>query len=128
MSIDSKILTAITTALNNLEDAINALNKDEDLFAKKVWHVVAELEYALFLFSITLQNDTVPKAKADPDLKKTEISQVLIGANEFLRDAETLVKGGKFLEAYENVRSARNYVLKVQEELSKKKREASKKK
>jgi len=129
MSINTKMLTAIAAALNYLENAVNALNKkDEDLFTKNVWHVVAELEYALFLFSITLQNGVMPKTKADPDLKKAEISHALADANKFLRDAEMLVNGGKFLEAYENVRSARNYVLKVQEELSKRRREASKKK
>jgi tRNA G37 N-methylase Trm5 len=127
MSMNRKILTAITSALNYLESSMGALsNKDEDSFAKGVWHVVAELEYALFLFSIVLQNSVAPKPKADPNLKNAEVNQIIADANQFLKDAETLVKDGKLLEAHENVRSARNYILKVQEALSKRKREASK--
>lgn len=128
MSMNNKILTAITSALNHLESSIRALNnKDEDSFAKSIWHVVAELEYAIFLFSISLQNGAVSKPKADPDLKNAETNHVLTDVNQFLRNAEMFVKDGKFLEAYENVRNARNYVLKVQEMLSKRKREAFKK-
>ncbi|MEM3627842.1 MAG: hypothetical protein QXJ11_06115 [Candidatus Bathyarchaeia archaeon] len=128
MDVSDKVATAIASALSYLENSIDALNKkDYDVFAKKVWHVVAELEYALFLFSIIIQDDLASKLKADPDPKKVELNQILIDATHFLKSAETLVKAGNFSDAYGNVRNARNYVLKVQEELLKKSREESKK-
>ncbi|MEM3576974.1 MAG: hypothetical protein QXX51_00765 [Candidatus Bathyarchaeia archaeon] len=128
MDINNKVTTAITSALSYLENSIEALNKkDYDAFAKNVWHVVAELEYALFLFSMIIQDDVASKLKSDPDPKKVELNQVLASASHFLKNAETLIKDGKFSDAYGKVRNARNYVLKVQEEFSKRRREESKK-
>jgi len=127
MDISNKVATAIASALNYLENSIEALNNggDDDAFAQNVWHVVAELEYALFLFSIVIQDNEFSKPKADPDPKKIELKQILADARHFLRSAEALVKDGKFLAACENVRNARNYMLKVQEEFSKRRREKS---
>jgi hypothetical protein len=124
MDVSNKVATAIASALNYLENSIEALNNgDDDAFAQNVWHVVAELEYALFLFSIVIQDDGFSKPKADPDPKKIELKQMLADVRHFLRSAEALVKDGEFLAAYENVRNARNYTLKVQEEFLKRKRE-----
>lgn len=128
MDVSGKVATTIASALRYLENSMEALNKkDYDALAKNVWHVVAELEYALFLFSIIIQNDVASKPKADPDPKKVELNQILADASHFLKNAETLVSYGKFSDAYGSVRNARNYVLKVQEELLKRRREESKK-
>lgn len=128
MSVSDKVLTAITSALNYLGNSLTALNKgDHDVFAKNVWHVVAELEYALFLFSIIIQNEITSKPKTDPNPKKVELNQMLGDVSRFLESAKTFVETGKFLDAYEDVRNARNYALKVQEEFSKRKREESRK-
>lgn len=129
MSIDGKILAAINSALNHFESSIRALSSnDEGSLLENLWHVVAELEYALFLFSITLKNDVAPKPKAEEASKKVEISKMLADANQSLRNAEMFVKNSRLLEAYESVRNVRNYALRVQKELLKRKREASKKK
>lgn len=128
MDVSGKVAVAIASALNYLENSIETLSSgDCDAFAQNVWHVVAELEYALFLFSIIIQDNVLSKPKATPNPKKIELKQMLDDASCFLRGAEALVKDGKFLAAYENVRNARNCMLNVQEEFSKRRRGESEK-
>jgi len=130
MTANEKILKALKTATTYLEDSILALNKkNENSFADSLWHVAAELEYALFLFSITFQNESsISKWKPNPELKKVEAGPILVEVQNLLNEAERYMANEKLLESYKNAYIARHYILKVQEDLTKKKREALKKK
>jgi len=130
MAADRKILKALKSAISYLDNSMPALDrKDEDSLANSIWHVAAELEYALFLFSITFE-DGVDKSKwkLNPKLKKTELGPTLVTVRDLLNDAEKCMQSEKLLDAYKNAYIARHYILKVQKEFAKKKREALKKK
>ncbi|MEM2971049.1 MAG: hypothetical protein QW270_01305 [Candidatus Bathyarchaeia archaeon] len=119
MAVNEKVSKALKTAANYLEKSISAFNqKDEASFSDGLWHVAAELEYALFIFSITFQNENVSSWK--PNLEKTNINPALEDVRTLLSEAERFVIDGRLLESYKNVYVARNYIRKVQEVLAKK--------
>ncbi|MEM2105285.1 MAG: hypothetical protein QXV21_02285 [Candidatus Bathyarchaeia archaeon] len=130
MTANDKILKALKTAMTYMENSVSALKKkDENSFADSLWHAAAELEYALFLFSIMFQNENeTAKWKPNPDLKKMETSALLNEAHSLLEDAEKHMASKKLLDSYKSAYVARHYLLKTQEDLAKKKREAFKKK
>jgi len=130
MTINEKVSNALKSAAVYLENAILALDKkDENSFADSLWHVAAELEYALFLFSITFPNESNPLSwKRKPELKKIETGSMLAEVKNLLDEAERFVVKERLLDAYKSACVARHYVLKVQEDLAKKKREMLKKK
>jgi len=130
MTVDEKVLKALKAAITYMENSILALNKkDENSFDDNIWHVAAELEYALFAFSITFQNETnVSKWKPNPEFKKLDTNSVMAEVRNLLNKAEKYMTNQKLLDSYKNAYIARHYVLKVQEDLAKKKREAFKKK
>jgi len=130
MAANKKILKALKSTITHLENSIHALNrKDENSLAESIWHVAAELEYTLFLFSVTFQDEIdKSKWKLNPKLKKLEVGSTLVTAQDLLNEAEKYMSNKKLLDAYKNAYIARHYILKVQKDFAKKKREALKKK
>ena len=130
MTANEKILKSLKSTITYLENSILALNKkDENSFANNIWQVAAELEYMLFLFSMKFQDEISQlKWKPNPELKKAETGPMLIEVQNLLNEAEKCMENEKSVDAYKNAYIARHYVLKVQESLAKKKREALKKK
>jgi hypothetical protein len=130
MAADEKILKALKSAITHLGNSMLAIDKKEDnSLADSVWHVAAELEYALFLFSITVQNEIdKSKWKVNPKLKKVEVGPTLVAVQDLLNEAEKCMTSEKLSDAYKSAYIARHYVLKVQKDFAKKKREAFKKK
>jgi hypothetical protein len=130
MIIYEKVSKALRSATTHLENLIAALNKkDENSLADSLWHVAAELEYALFLFSIKRPNETnMQSLKRNFELKKIGTGSVLAEVKNLLNKAEGLVANEELLDAYKSVYVARHYVFKIQEDLAKKKREMFKKK
>jgi hypothetical protein len=129
MATDEKISTALKSAIMYLENSILALDKkDESSFADSIWHVAAELEYALFLFSIKFPDESdLLKWKPNPELKKIETSSILTELRNLLNETERLFISERWLDAYKSAYIARHYLLKVQEDLNKKRREILKK-
>jgi hypothetical protein len=126
MTVNEKVLRALRTAANYLEKSMLTFNqKNETSFADNLWHVAAELEYALFMFSITFQNEHSPSWKPNPE--KADAKSVLEEVQSLLGEAEKFVAEEKLLESYKNTYIARHYIRKVQEDLTKKKRERLKK-
>jgi hypothetical protein len=121
--INEKVTKAFKSAIVHLENSVQALNKkDEKSLADSLWHVATELEFALFLISITYPNEiSQPNSKRNPEPKKTEHASMLAEAENLLNKAETFVANERLLDAYKNAYVARHYMLKVQEELAKKK-------
>jgi hypothetical protein len=130
MMINGKVSKALKSAAVYLENSMLALDtKDENSFADSLWHVAAELEYALFLFSITFPNESnLSSWKRNPEPKKIETASMLAEMKNLLNEAERFVVEERMLDAYKSAYVARHYVLKVQEDLAKKKREMLKKK
>jgi len=131
MAANEKILKALKSAMTHLDNSMLAIDKKEDdsLLEDSVWHVAAELEYALFLFSITVQNEIdKSKWKLNPKLKKVEVGPTLVTVQNLLNEAEKCIENEKLLDAYKSAYIARNYMLKIQKDFTKKKREALKKK
>ncbi len=130
MVANEKIVESLKIAITYAENSIQALDRnDENALADSLWHVGAELEYALFLFSMALQKETKPlQLDKNVELKKTESDKLLGEVHNFLKEAEGFIVSGKFPDAYKSVYTARNHVFRLHEDLAKKKREARKKK
>jgi hypothetical protein len=130
MGLNEKTLKSIQNAMmyfKNLADASS--NGDENSFADNLWHLTAELEYMLFLLSITFQNDNESeKWKPDPEMKTMETESILANLRSLLSDVEKLLLQGNLREAYRAAYTARHYVLKIRDNLTRKKREALKRK
>lgn len=126
MASNDKILKALESAANYLEKSISALSsEDENSFKEHFWHVAAELEYALFMFSLTFQEENTDKSKwkPNPDVKKDDVHNVLAKVRSMLDNAKRLLINGKFLDAYKDVYVARHCVFAVEEIFAKKKHE-----
>jgi len=130
MAANEKILKALQSAIAYLNNSMLAMDKkDDNSLANNVWHVAAELEYALFLFSITIQDEMdKSKWKLNPKLKKVEVGPTLVTVQDLLNEAEKCMRNEKLLDAYKSAYTARDYILKIQKDFAKKKREAFKKK
>lgn len=130
MAANKKMLKALKSAITCLDNSMLAMDKkDESSLADSIWHVAAELEYVLFLFSITVKDEVdKSKWKLNPRLKKIELGPTLVTAQDLLNEAEKCIQNEKLLDAYKSAYIARHYILKVQKEFAKKKREALKKK
>jgi len=130
MTVNEKIQKAVDDASACLKDSIAEFaKKNEESFADRVWHVGAELEYALFLFSMMFPDESsVSKRKPNPELKNIDTATILADCQTLLDEAGKQLAKGKLKESYKTAYVARHYILKVQEDIAKKKREAFKQK
>lgn len=130
MAANEKILKALKLAITHLDNSVQAMDKrDENSLADGIWHVGAELEYALFLFSIAAQGEIdTSKWKLNPKLKKVELGSTLVAVQDLLSEAEKCMRNKKLPDAYKGACIARDWILKIQKDFAKKKREALKKK
>jgi hypothetical protein len=130
MAVDEKILKSLKSAAAYLENSALALDKkDEGLLADNVWHVAAELEYALFLLAIKTQNENdLSELKSNHEFKKADVDSMLVDVKNLLNETEKFVLSGRLQEAYKSAYAARHYTFKIKEDLAKKKREMLKKK
>ena len=125
-----KLVEAITSAINSLEEAVKALvDKDEEKLSGQLWQASADSEYALFLFSLTQKEEPTSSdssRKSKTRLKKIDIESALALTNDLLRDAKGNIQKDGFQEAYEKTWMARGYLLKAQQILEKAKKEKAK--
>lgn len=128
MAVTEKLSKALKTATRYLEDSTSTLGKDEKAFANGVWHAAAELEYALFLFSLIFKEECdTSKWKPNPETRKIGADEMLAKVRGLLDESMKALVGGDLTDAYKCAYMARHYVFKVQEDLAKKKREVFKK-
>jgi hypothetical protein len=128
--VEEKMLRSLKSAVTYLENSALASEKeDEGSLADNLWHVAAELEYALFLLSITTQRESgVPESRSNRRSKEVDVDSTLIDVKGLLNEAQEFVLGGRLKEAYESAYAARNRVLTIKEILAKKRRAMLKKK
>ena len=121
MNFHNKISKALKKAKKYLESSIRT-KENEESFKKDIWHAAAELEYALFFFSIKFSDEIKRhKWRVNPKSKGVDLNLMLSMAEKFLSSAEKYVHSEDMLEAYKNAYLARNYMLKIQGALAKKK-------
>ncbi len=127
--VNEKIMKALTSAMTYLDNSMLALDKkNEKSLADAIWHIAAELEYALFLFSITVQDGIdESECKLHPKLKEDDMGSTLATVQDLLDTAKKCMENKELSDAYRNAFIARHYILKIQKNLSKKKQEALKK-
>jgi len=111
------MLENITSAINHLEGAMRALlEKNEKEVTHFVWKAAADLEHALFLFSLMYQEET-PSAswKLNPPSKQVEVGPTLVVARDLLKEAKDSFEAAKFHEAHKKTWMARGHLLRVDE-------------
>ena len=116
--------SALKSAAALLEDAMKAvLKKDETKIRELVWKASSELEYALFVLSLMINEDeklTKTKMKLDVDPNyKNDLGAVLVSAQDLTVEAQKLLDKKHFEEAYRRVKAARNYLLRLHEAFEK---------
>lgn len=124
MALEKKVTKALLSAIKHLETSKDFLpENNQDELANQVWKASAEVEYALFLFSILRQNEDQSHSwKVDLKSKELEVAPVIASTQELLEKAKTSFESGDLLEAHKNMWIARGYLLKVQSFLEKKRK------
>jgi len=125
-----KIETALSIALKHLEDSMRALssNNGETTVSDSLWSASAETEYAVFLLSLMLGNraENASWKHGSSSKQSIESEPALTSALELLKNAKANVEEGNFEKGYEETWTVRNLLLKAQELLEKKRKEAKK--
>lgn len=121
MAVKEKTLKALESATRCLEGSISALGKDDKAFTDSFWHVAAELEYALFLFSMMFKDgfDT-SKWKPNPEAKKLEANEMLKAVRELLGESKKALIKEELIDAYKCAYTARHYVFRIQDDFTRK--------
>ena len=116
--------SALESAAVFLEDAMKAvLKKDETKIRELVWKASSELEYALFVLSLMINEDekltkTRMKLDVNPNYKN-DLGAVLVSVQDLTVEAQKLLDKKHFEEAYGRVKAARNYLLRLHEAFEK---------
>jgi len=119
-----KLTRAIASAKGHLENSMKVVSKGnyEDV-SGIVWRVAADIEYALFLFSIMHQDESRSSSwKLDLRSKDVEVDSVLASTRDLLEEAESKIEAGEIREAHQKTWMARGYLLKLQEFFEKKRK------
>ena len=116
------ILEAIISATNHIQNSMQAFReKNEDELIRTVWRALADLEYALFLFSLKNQDDALNSLlKLDSHSKQFEVRSTLASAQDILKEAKANFEANEHYEAQKKTWTARSNLLSVYEFFEKK--------
>ena len=112
-----KLNQAVTSALSNLEQSLQAFlkNDKEELF-RYVWRAAADSEYALFLFFIMCKEPLEKSSwNSSFSTKKIELEPSLKHAQDNLKEAKKDIEANDLSNAHKKTWVARSYLLKVQD-------------
>lgn len=123
-----KITETITSAINHLEGSMEAfVKKDEKKVLYLVWQTAADLEYALFIFSLMHQDKSeISSWKLNPCSKQVEMESTLASVLSLLEEAKGSVETDDLLEAYKKTWIARGCLLKLHGIFEKRRRDGEK--
>ena len=130
-SLEKEAISSLELAYNCLEEAIkSATEKKEHNLGELVWKASSELEYSLFLLSMKIGEENLPKinpsSRFDPKFKG-EIGPFLVSIQDLTAEAIKLLKKKLYSEAYEAARAARNGLLRLHTMLERQRKEKKKK-
>ena len=95
------------------------VEKDERGVTSSVWQAAAELEYALFLFSLIQQKEAERSSwKLDLPSKQVEVGPTLVSAQDLLKEAKNGIDVGDFGKAHKKTWMARGQLLEVWKRLT----------
>jgi len=112
----------ITSAINHIEESMKAfVEKNEKEGIRCVWRASADLEYALFLFSLMHQDET-PSAswKLNLPAKQVEVGPTLVLVQDLLKEAKDSFEAENFHESHKKTWMARGHLLRIHEFFEKK--------
>jgi hypothetical protein len=103
-----KIFKSLDIALNYYNNSIIALkNKDMAILENCLWHMLSELEYILFLLSISFDKEKYQRRLPRQD----EIKNIKV--NMQLNEAKQFILENRIFEAYKNIYEVKYYVRKI---------------
>ncbi|UCE43715.1 MAG: hypothetical protein JSV57_05020 [Candidatus Bathyarchaeota archaeon] len=118
-----KLTRAVASAMEYLERSIRVASKGDDAVRDLVWNAAANLEYALFLFSIMPQDvPRSPSWRLDSHSKEVKVESILSSTRNLLEKAENEIKAGALHEAHKETWMARGHLLRLQEFFEKKRK------
>jgi len=123
-----KIVGSIASAVEHLEKSMGALvKKDEGSMESSVWRAASDVEYSLFLFSLT-QGEEPESSSGRSDLpsRQAEIGPILMLAQDLLKEAMGTIDAGDLREARKKTWAARVHLLKARELIEKRRKSGEK--
>jgi hypothetical protein len=124
MAYDKEIVQSLNSSMSYVKESFR-ISGTAPLreFDVCVWHAAAELEYALLLFSLKIQDENVTKGwKPNRSRRKDDAANMLKAAQEVLSRSQESVCAEEWLKAYRDAFAARHLLLWVQKDLAKKRR------
>jgi len=123
-----KLVESIASAAEHLEKSMEALvKKDERSMESSVWRAAADVEYALFLFSLTqVEEHESSSWRTNLPSRQAEIGPVLMLAQDLLKEAKGNIDAGDLREARKKTWAARVHLLKARELMEKRRRSGEK--
>ena len=122
-----KIVKAVASALEYLEDAVDAQAKgDEYRVIQLIWRAASDLEYGLFIFVLKSLEENRSSSWKLPASKKPEIESILASAQDLLKEAAHSLEADNQKEAYKKMWITRGQLLRIHDFFEKKRRKTQK--
>jgi hypothetical protein len=116
-----KMAKAFASCEAYLEKSMAALERGRGEPDNFMWHAAAELEYVLFLFSLKDANENVPlKWKTESLSGRGSAAKLLSAVQSLVARSKETIALGNWRQARRYAYSARNILLRIQREHSKK--------
>ena len=128
LAYSKKILEALTSCGDYLEKSIDASKRTCEESDSCMWLAGAELEYALFLFSLrSSDEDFTSNWKTGSHDRSDSAAKLLSMVQNLVIRSKELTAASDWLQARRCADAARNILLRIQREHTKKKRGSTRK-
>jgi len=109
MLYNGKILKSLDTALNHYNSLVALTNKDKKTLENNFWHILSELEYALFVLSLMFNKEQYEQYLPKPK----EMDKNNLAINKLLNEAKQFIANNNIFEAYKNIYMAEYYTIRI---------------
>lgn len=122
LAYTEKAVKALVSCEVHLGKSISALDSSSEEFDNLIWHAAAELEYALFLFSLKGSEDDVTLiGKAESRYRSDSTAERLDTVQTLIAQSKKSIDAGDWLRAHKCAYDGSNILLRIQRERAKKK-------
>jgi HSP90 family molecular chaperone len=126
LAYGEKIAKALTSCEAYLEKSVVAVKSMCEESDNWVWHAAAELEYALFLFSLrNSDEDVTSEWKNGSHDRSGSTAKLLNTVQDLIARSKESVASGSWLKAHKYAYVAQSALLRIQREHTRKKRGSS---